>query len=1568
MIEGMGAFRAPVRRWFTDVFAAPTPVQTQTWKAVARGQHALVVAPTGSGKTLAAFLWALDRLTDPTDPTGEDDTAPKGAGRSGPGRQDRAPGVRVLYISPLKALGSDIEKNLRAPLAGIRNTAERLGEICAPVRVAVRTGDTSAAERARIVRHPPDILITTPETLYLMLTSRARRVLAGVRTVIVDEVHAVAGSKRGSHLALSLERLDALVGRDVQRIGLSATVRPLDEVASFLAGDRPVTVVAPAAHKRWDVHVRVPVDDMAALPETPSSDQDLLTDPLLSGGGTDTLTTDVSDSALPTQASLWPWIEREVYAEVRAGRSTLVFVNARRTAERLTSRLNELWAAEHDPDSLVAPGRRMPADIMAPSDEVGRAPAVIARAHHGSVSRLERQRTEENLRSGELRCVVATSSLELGIDMGLVDRVIQIQSPPSVSSALQRIGRAGHAVGAVSRGSVYPRTRLDLVHAAVTTGRMLEGRIEALHIPRNPLDVLAQQTVAAAVSRPDGLVVEDWYDTVRRSRPFAQLPAEALDRVIAMLTGGYASADLADLRARLVLSDGVLTARPGALRLASTSGGTIPDRGMFGVFLVGEGEGRRVGELDEEMVYESRVGDVFTLGASSWRIAEITRDQVRVTPAPGHTGRLPFWHGEGEGRPAELGRAIGAFTRAVHEDPDRVAEMGYLDERARSNIVALLDAQAEATGVLPDDRHIVLERFHDELGDWRLVVHSPWGQPVNAAWALAIGQRLTERLGVDTQPVAGDDGMVLRLPDTDSPPGAELVVFEPEEIADIVTAHIGDTALFAGRFRECASRALLLPRHDPGRRAPLWQQRLRAGQLLEAVRDQSDFPIVVETARECLADVYDLAALKALMTDLSAHRVQVAEVTTSAPSPLASSLLFNYTGAFMYSDDTPLAERRAAALSLDPSLLAQLMGTLDLRDLLDPEVIEEVVAELQHTRPDRRARDDEGLVDLVARLGPVPMADLAERCSADLSADLPGAVERLGERVAVVRIAGRPQLASGQDLGLLRDGLGIPVPAGHPVTGVTGRDPLTQLISRWARCHGPFTVDRLAGCLGVGAATAEGVVDRLVGQGELVRGRFVAGDRAQYCHSRVLSRIRGRALARARQEIERVSASALARFTLDWHGVAPIGARPSLRGADGVLEVIETMAGVALPASAWESAVLPVRVADYSPAMLDELTSAGDVLVVPTPTAGAADPLIRLVAVADLGLCSPQSLPEADAGAGRELIEAIGEGSVMLAPLAADLGLAGARLQEQVWRLVSQGLIAPDGFGPVRAHLAGGSVAHRPRRTSTRSRARMARYSLRSASSVPGQAADLAGRWHRCRPGTGTPAQRATGQVELMLERYGILVRTAVADEGVEGGFAAVYQVLRSAEEAGKVIRGYLVDGLGGAQFAAPPVVDRLRQFADGPDTAGWPSGIAEPSAAVLAAVDPANPYGAALEWPDQEGASPSRAAGALVVIADGVLLAHLSRGGRRLSLFTDGLPEGVDAGRAATMVTSALRGWLGISGGRPVTVEKVNGQPVHGLELAGAMRAAGAGVTPRGLRLEAEPPTGRRDATARRA
>lgn len=1526
--SALGRFREPVSRWFTGAFGTPTPVQEQTWDAVSRGEHALVVAPTGSGKTLAAFLWALDGLTDP----------------------DRAPsdGVTVLYVSPLKALGVDVERNLAAPLAGIRAAADDLGARVAPVRVGVRTGDTPPAERARLVRRPPDILITTPESLHLMLTSSARRILAGVRTVIIDEVHAVAGSKRGSHLALSLERLDLLVGHDVQRIGLSATVRPIDEVAAFLGGDRPVRVVAPPAHKRWQVGVQVPVPDMADLPEPPVE-----------------ASVDVADSALPTRASMWPFIEKAVLEQVEQPGSTLVFVNARRAAERLTSRLNELWAAEHDPEALAPPGRRTPAQFMAASDEVGAAPALIARAHHGSVSKEERAGIEEGLRSGELRCVVATSSLELGIDMGLVDRVVQVEAPPSVSSALQRIGRAGHQVGGVSRGTVLPKTRLDLLHCAVVTGRMLEGRIEALHMPVHPLDVLAQQTVAAAVSAPDGIDLETWLTAVRRSRPYADLSDDLARRVVDMLTGRYASGDLADLRARLVETDGVLTARPGALRLVTTSGGTIPDRGLFGVFLLGEGAGRRVGELDEEMVYESRVGDVFTLGASSWRIAEITRDQVRVLPAPGHTGRLPFWYGDDVGRPAELGRAMGEFTRAVHDDPTVLARLDFLDDFARDNITALLDAQAEATGVLPDDRHIVLERFHDEVGDWRVVVHSPWGRPVNAAWALAVSHRLAEDLDIEVQAVAGDDGMVLRMPEADTPPGAEILVVDPDEVVRVVSAQVGGTALFAARFRECAARALLLPRTDPRRRAPLWQQRLRAAQLLERVHDLPDFPILLETARECLTDVYDLEALAALMTDIASGRVRIAEVTTASPSPMASSLLFGYTGAFLYDGDRPLSDRRTAALSLDPSLLASIMGTLDLRELLDPDLIAQVVAELRSTGPGRRARDAEGLVDLLARLGPIRLDDVAAHLDDALTAGLDAARQALGGRVVEVGIGGVRHLAAATDLPLLRDGLGVALPAGTPDPGPSqGRDPLTQLVARWARCHGPFTAGELAAALGTGAATVRRV---LTGDRAILSGHFTDGvDEVEFCDRHVLDRIRSLALARARDAVAPVSPSAFARFTLDWHQVAAAGERPVLRGVDGVLEVLEQLAGVGLPASAWESVVLPARVADYRPGMLDDLLASGEVTIVGRGQAGPRDPLLALLPAdveSDLSVAGTPDL--ADDPTASTVLAALAGGSRLLGPLLEELAVSPTEGAELLWSLLAAGLVAPDGFGPVRALLASGTTAHRVRRPPVRSRARLSRRGLgrpRRPENLPGGVhrtsgpveAVLAGRWHRVTPAAPASPAALAARCELLMDRHGVLTRGAVDAEGIDGGFATAYRVLSGFEEAGRVLRGYLVEGLGGAQFATTAVIDDLRHHADSPGPTGWPGGRRHPRVVVLAATDPANPYGAALPWPQLDGTNPSRAAGALVVLVDGLLVAHLSRGGRHLGLFTSMLPDGIDAADAVELIVPALRATLSRAGSPPLDVELVNGSTVRSSGLEPAFRAAGAELTPRGVRLTA--------------
>ncbi|APT86431.1 ATP-dependent helicase [Corynebacterium flavescens] len=1551
----LSRFHPQVAGWFQEVFAAPTSVQAAAWEAISRNEHALVVAPTGSGKTLAAFLWALDSLVEREGQT----ALPVGKAQ---GTHD---GVRILYISPLKALGVDVENNLRAPLAGISRVAERMGLPIPDISVAVRSGDTPAAERARQVRKPPDVLITTPESAYLMLTSKAAGILSTVDTVIVDEIHALAGTKRGVHLALTLERLAAVAG-SFQRIGLSATVRPLSAVANFLGGGRPVEIVAPPAQKRWSLQIHVPVEDMSDLPtpEHGSTIGELTVDDRI-GITRENLPPVAEDSALPSAKSIWPFIEEELYREVMEHRSTLIFVNARRTAERLTSRLNELYAQEFDPDSLSPETRRDPAQLMKQVDVAGKAPAIIARAHHGSVSKDERAQTETMLKEGTLRAVVATSSLELGIDMGAVELVVQVESPPSVASGLQRVGRAGHSVGAVSHGSFYPKHRADLVQSALTVTRMQEGLIEEMHSPANPLDVLAQQTVAQVAAHADGIDVDEWYDTVRRAWPYRDLAREVFDSVIDLVSGVYPSTDFAELKPRVVYDrvTGLLTPRPGAQRVAVTSGGTIPDRGMFGVFLAGgQGAPRRVGELDEEMVYESRAGDVFTLGATSWRIEEITRDQVIVTPAPSHTGRLPFWNGDQAGRPFELGQALGAYRRDVREDPGLIRDV---DKRGRANILAYLNEQYEATGLVPDEKTLLLERFHDELGDWRIVLHSPFGRGVNAAWALAVGARVAERTGMDPQAVAGDDGIVLRLPEGEEEPDASLFIFDADEIADLVSEQVGGSALFASRFRECAARALLLPRRNPGKRAPLWQQRQRAEQLLDVARKYPSFPIILETVRECLQDVYDLPALSTTMRELGHRRIRIAEVTTQQPSPFASTLLFNYTGAFMYEGDSPLAEKRAAALALDPALLAKLLGTVELRELLEPEIIEQVDAQLQRTAPGRRARTTEEVADLFRVLGPIPIDELPAHTDVPLAA-----IKGLGSRIMFVRIGGREHVAQSHDAPLLRDGLGVPVPPGVAAQQATITDALAQLVARWARTRGPFILRDLAEAFGLSVSAAHTVLGSL---DNIVEGRYRQGiEETEYCASEVLRIIRSRSLAAARAATEPVSQAAYGRFLPDWQQVAPSGQRPALRGADGVFAVVEQLAGVRLPASAWESLVLPARVGDYSPPLLDELTLNGEVLIVGAGKAGNADPWIMLLPVDYAAQLIPHHDTHSLSVVQQAVVAVLSRGGGFLFhDLAREVPATPQELREAMWELVEMGIVSPDSFGPVRSHLAASgrraATAHRAKRRPTRSRLRMGRTSFAQAQQAgPGAGGavpnDMAGRWALSMAASTEATARSVAHGEAWLDRYGVVTRGSVVAEDVIGGFALAYKVLSGFEESGKALRGYVIDGLGAAQFSTPAVIDRLRGLADSPDVMGWPSGTQEPQTYVLAAADPANPYGAALPWPqrdDSDGQTgkggPTRAAGALVVLVDGLLIAHLSRGGRSLSTFFDALPGGISHEEAVRFLLVAVTELIAAGRLSPLVIEKANGRPVHESALASLLREAGAGITPKGVRISAQ-------------
>lgn len=1522
-------FSPATRDWFRGAFDAPTRAQDGAWRAIGAGEHALVVAPTGSGKTLAAFLSALDGLA--TAPLPED-----------PKRR-----CRVLYVSPLKALAVDVERNLRAPLAGIRQATQRRGAAPPEIRVGMRTGDTPAAERRTFTRTPPDVLVTTPESLFLLLTSAARESLRGVEAVIVDEVHAVAGTKRGAHLALSLERLDELLAAPAQRIGLSATVRPVSEVSTFLGGGRPVRTVQPEHPKQVEVTVEVPVPDLAELGQ-PAGE------------------VDGPAAGEQPRTSIWPSVQERVLDLVDRHRSTIVFANSRRLAERLTAGINEL-ATERAGEA--AEPDRFPAEAVGGSGITTGAAVVVARAHHGSMSKDQRSVVEEELKSGRLPCVVATSSLELGIDMGAVDLVVQVEAPPSVASGMQRVGRAGHQVGAVSRGVVFPKFRGDLVSCAVVAERMAAGLIESLSFPRNPLDVLAQQVVAMVAVEPWPL--ESLARVVRRAAPFAGLPDSALHAVLDMLAGRYPSEEFGELRARVVWDrvQDELRARPGAQRLAVTSGGTIPDRGLFTVTTPGDEEagrgGVRVGELDEEMVYESRVGDTFLLGTSSWKVQDITHDRVIVVPAPGQAARMPFWKGDSPGRPLELGRALGAFVRElVAADRDdaveRMARAG-LDEWARDNLLAYLAEQREATRHVPDDRTIVVERFRDELGDWRMVVHSPFGAQVNGPWGLAIGARLRERRGIDPQVASSDDGIVVRLADAldeggaDVLPSAEDVLLSPDEVQQVVTEEVGGSALFAARFRECAARALLLPRRDPGKRSPLWQQRQRSAQLLAVAAQYEQFPIVLEALRECVQDVYDVPGLVELMSQVASRRVRVVEVETPSPSPFARSLLFGYIGMFLYEADAPLAERRSAALSLDPTLLAELLGSEALRELLDPEVVAEVERQLQRLAPERRAKDAESAVDLLRFLGDLSAAEAEERgIRPEWLAEL-----RAQRRVLEVRIAGEARWIAVEDAGKVRDALGVALPVGVPEAFTEPvADPLGELLIRFARCRGPFPAEAAARRFGLGVAVVHDVLDRLTGSGRLVRGELRpleagGGGALEYCDAEVLRRLRRGSLARLRAEVEPVEPAALGRFLPAWHGV---GAR--LRTAptvDDVYAVVEQLAGAPIPASALESLVLPARLPGYSPALLDELTSTGEVSWVGSGALAGGDGWIAFAPtdVADLLL---PDLPEAavESALHDALLSTLDGGAQFFRTLADRAGAVLVERGEQapaddaviaaLWDLVWSGRVTNDTLAPLRALVSGKGAAHKPRRSAPRgryARLRTGRPAMPSRSGPPA----VSGRWSLAPAPAAEPTRRAHARAESFLERHGVLTRGALETERVIGGFSAVYKVLRAMEESGRCRRGYVVEGLGAAQFAVPGAIDRVRALS-GSDGRGSVAA----DAVVLAAADPAQPYGAALPWPDAVGDTrhrPGRKAGSLVVLVAGAAVLYVERGGKSLLSFTE--DEQVLRAGADGLARAVRDGWL-----EQLVVQRADGEGAWGSRLAEVLTDAGFRPTPKGLRLRA--------------
>jgi ATP-dependent Lhr-like helicase len=1452
-VSALDGFSPATRTWFEASFPAPTEAQEQGWPAIAKGEHTLIHAPTGSGKTLAAFLWTLDRLL--TEPMPE-----------------RSQRCRVLYVSPLKALAHDVDRNLRAPLAGIRHAGERLGTGPLPeLTTFIRTGDTPQEDRRRMERNPPDILITTPESLYLMLTSAVRSTLSTVRWVIVDEVHAVAGSKRGAHLALSLERLEEITETPPQRIGLSATQRPLETIATFLGGGtvdedrwqpRPATIIDVPHQRGLDIEIVVPVEDMNEPAEP---------DPL--------------DPDRRATRSIWPAIYPELLAHIAANNSTIVFANSRRLAERICSEINNL--AGHE----------------------------IARAHHGSVAREQRLEIEEALKRGELKAVVATSSLELGIDMGSVDLILQIEAPNTVASGLQRVGRSGHQVGGVSRAKIFPKYRGDLLVSTVVSNRMIRREVETTKMPANPLDVLCQHLVAQTVA--GDTTADELYALTRRAAPYSTLSRAVFDETLDMLSGRYPSDLFAELRPRLNWdrATGEITARPGARQLVVANPGTIPDRGLYRVTLP---DGSRVGELDEEMVYESREGDVFLLGSTTWQINQITHDKVEVTPAPGRVAKMPFWHGDSLGRPLETGRAIGRFVREISSLDtetalDRLGSEFGLDEHAAANLVTYLDEEREATGVLPTDQTLVVERFRDEIGDWRVVLLSPFGARIHAPWAMALRHRFRHRYGTDVDVIWSDDGIAFRFPDSDEPPETEDLLIDPEEVETLLLDHLPDTAMFAARFREAAGRALLLPRRRPGQRTPLWLQRRRSADLLGVARQFGTFPILLEVYREILQDDFDLPALQEVLGAIRSRKIRVASAETHAPSPFAASLLFSFVASYLYEADAPLAERRATALTVDRELLRELLGEGELRELIDPEVVAAVELELQRLTDNRRARHQDAVHDMLRELGPLSVDDIEVRST---GLDVPATLASLADsrRVVEITVHGATCWAAIEDVARLRDGLGIQPPPGVPHVFLEPvPDPLGDVVGRYARTHGPFVAAEAAHALGLPVGVVETALDRLEQSGRVAHGAFrPGGEGREWVDEEVLRRLKRRSLAALRSEIEPVPPSALARFEVLWQGVS---ADPP-RGRTALRDAISQLAGAQVPASTLERDILRARVVEPGSG-IDELMLMGDLVWIGAGPIGTKDGRVALYPRERLGALwsgpDPGYEPDDVGTAILETLDAKGASFFHDIYPAAGGGDPEVIL-DALWTLVWAGHVTNDTFAPVRAYVArrGGGRSGKPNLSNRFPAHAQGRWSL--TRSLLGSSPD--------------PTERLAAWAQLILDRHGVVTRRTVLSEGVPGGFSALYPIYSRLEETGRIRRGYFVEGQGGSQFALPGAVDRIRSERS--------IGLV-----VLAATDPANPYGGVLPWPEVDDARLARDAGAYVLLLDGELVGYLDKGRRGLTLFEVSADRFGEISRALAEVAARHR---------RLTLMTVNGQPAPMSPLAYTLSEWGFATAPRGL------------------
>lgn len=1515
--DALAAFHLPVREWFEAVFPAPTKPQVLGWPAISRGESTLILAPTGTGKTLTAFLWCIDRLMFVPQPP-------------------VAQRCRVLYISPIKALAVDVERNLRAPLVGVAQMARKHGIEVHEPSIAIRTGDTPAGERAQFSRRPADILITTPESIYLLLTSNARETLRSIETVIIDEIHALVPGKRGSHLALSLERLEHLCGRKLQRIGLSATQRPLEEVARFLGGAmgtrpvasrheegderllgevesssatpryRPVTIVDASAPKRLDLRIEVPLDDMKRLDEIEA----IPSGPASQG---------------PVRPSIWSAIHPKLLELVQAHQSTLIFVNSRRLAERISGAVNDL------------------------------AGEVLVRAHHGSVASAQRKDIEERLKMGTLRGIVATSSLELGIDMGAVNLVIQVEAPPSVASGMQRIGRASHHVGGVSSAVIFPKYRGDLVACAAITHAMQQGHVERVTYPRNPLDVLAQQLVATIAMEPWD--VEQLYDLTLRAAPFAGLPRATFDSVLDMLSGRYPSDEFVELRPRVTWDrvSGQLTAREGARRVAVVNGGTIPDRGLFGVFLAGA---TRVGELDEEMVFESRTGDTIILGATTWRIEEITHDRVTVSPAPGEPGKMPFWHGDSASRPAEFGQRIGEMVRELLNLPRAVAytklvEDHNLDASAAGNLMRYLDEQAAATGRVPSDQDIVIERCRDELGDWRVCVLTPFGSRVHAPWCMAVSARLRTERGMIVESMWSDDGFVIRIPDNEELLDTEALLPSAAELKDLVLRQLGSTSMFAAKFREAAGRALLLPRRRAGMRAPLWQQRKRSADLMAVAARYSSFPILLETYRECIRDVLDLASASEILKKIERGAIRVTTVESAKPSPFASALLFSYIANYIYEGDAPLAERRAQALSIDQSQLEEILGSTDFRELLDKVAVDEVEAHLQSLDPEFQAKHADGVHDLLLKLGDLTAEEVAARCfSPAIASTLDELVS--ARRVLRIRLGGEPRFIPVEYAARYRDALGIPLPPGLAETFLAASvDPLTGIFRRYARTRGPFTSMDAAERYGLSVDDADTRLRSLHREGKLLEGEFrPGGTHIEWCDPDVLQQIRRKTLSRLRREVVPAEQHVFARLLARWQGVTA-----SRKGPEALLDAIEILQGVDLIASDLEREILPARVRGYQAADLDAMLAAGEIVWIGNEPLGRRDGRVSLYLVESLGRLLPpdffDKLPDGLSERAVRILEylrqhgASFQGSIHQA----NGGGFPNETTDALWELIWAGLVTNDTFHPLRS-LLNRKENDKPRAATPIHAAPGSPDYLRQMRARRGEESGQ-GRWSLVRQRmvtTANPTEWAAAISQQLLVRNGIVMRETGIAENVRGGYPSIYPALKMMEESGWVRRGMFVAAMGAAQFATPAAVDLLRSLRPSSDRV---------EAVHLAASDPANPYGSLLPWTENGVEhSMARAAGASVILVNGRLAAFLRRGNPAIRvMLPDDEPEASHVARAVAqkLAEVAIQRQARRSG---LLIAEINDAPAASHSLARFLEESGFTSTAAGFQMRRVAPS----------